>query len=121
MSRGVRRSPRQYVLNSPVLRLARELPGVRPAPFPRYIEPLFATPSDHFDPLHLDTFDLRGAPPIGRTDVLRALLADLDPASPIKFSEHLEGCGAEVYRKACSRFSSGEKQDYELDRPCVRG
>jgi bifunctional non-homologous end joining protein LigD len=51
MSRvGVRRSQRQHVLNSPALRLARELPGVRPAPFPDYIEPLLATQWDHPPP-----------------------------------------------------------------------
>jgi bifunctional non-homologous end joining protein LigD len=48
MSRStVRRSQRQYVLNSPALRLSRELPEVRPAPFPRFIEPLFATQWEH--------------------------------------------------------------------------
>src|SRR6266511_1954170 len=43
MSRAsVPRSKRQYVFNPPALRLARELPGVRPASFPDYIEPLLA-------------------------------------------------------------------------------
>jgi bifunctional non-homologous end joining protein LigD len=54
-----------------------------------------------FDLVHLDGFDLRAAPLVDRKQVLRALLADLDPASPIKFSEHLAGSAVEVYRKAC--------------------
>jgi ATP-dependent DNA ligase len=44
MSRaGVPRSKHQYVLQSPALQLARELPGIKPAAFPGFIEPLLAT------------------------------------------------------------------------------
>ncbi len=39
----LRSARRQYVLKSPALRLARELPGVRSVPFPAFIEPLLAT------------------------------------------------------------------------------
>jgi hypothetical protein len=40
---ALRRSQRQYVMVSPALRIARELPQARGAPFPGFIEPLFAT------------------------------------------------------------------------------
>src|SRR3954452_1470141 len=41
--RSVPRSRRQYALQSPALEIARGLPGVRGAPFPKFIEPAFAT------------------------------------------------------------------------------
>src|SRR3954462_2176246 len=38
MRKAVTRSRRQYVLQSPALEIARELPGVRGAPFPGFID-----------------------------------------------------------------------------------
>jgi bifunctional non-homologous end joining protein LigD len=43
VSRSRPKSQRQYVFNSPALDLVRELPAAKPAPMPKYIEPLFAT------------------------------------------------------------------------------
>ncbi len=54
-----------------------------------------------FDVLHLDGFDLRDVALIDRKRVLAELLSELDPHSPIKFSEHLDASGPDVYRNAC--------------------
>ena len=40
---GLTRSQRQYIRHSPALVVARELPGIRVAPFPDFIEPALAT------------------------------------------------------------------------------
>src|SRR5436190_16573363 len=46
--RSVPRSRRQYVqsLNVPALRIVRDLPGVKGAPMPAYVEPCLATLAD---------------------------------------------------------------------------
>src|SRR5436305_7186230 len=41
--RSVSRSRRQYVLQSPALEIARDLPGITGTPFPGFIEPALAT------------------------------------------------------------------------------
>jgi bifunctional non-homologous end joining protein LigD len=69
-----------------------------------------------FDILYLQVFDLRGCALLDRKRVLRALLADVD--GPIKYSEHLEADGPDVYRDACklelegvvSKFVDGKYQ-----------
>jgi bifunctional non-homologous end joining protein LigD len=43
MARSVPRSRRQYALQSPALEIARDLQGIRGAPFPGFIEPALAT------------------------------------------------------------------------------
>jgi bifunctional non-homologous end joining protein LigD len=45
MAKPLSKSKRQYVHvnNGPAQRLARKIPGVKPAPMPDYIEPLLAT------------------------------------------------------------------------------
>src|SRR6185436_3007534 len=53
-----------------------------------------------FDLLYLDGFDLRGMALEDRKDRLESLLADV-PKSRIRFSEHLEGSGAEIITKCC--------------------
>jgi bifunctional non-homologous end joining protein LigD len=74
-----------------------------------------------FDLLHLDGEDLRGKPLIERRERLRSILArNTSTASPIQFSDHVEGSGAEFYsaaermglegivsKKANSRYRSG--------------
>jgi ATP-dependent DNA ligase len=41
------KSQRQYVFNSAALDLVRKLPAAKPAPIPKYVEPLFATLWEH--------------------------------------------------------------------------
>jgi bifunctional non-homologous end joining protein LigD len=85
-----------------------------------------------FDLLYLDGLDLRGATLIQRKDVLRELLSTLDPGERIKYSEHLEGDGAELRQHACEmglegivskrkdgRYVSG-RTDLWVKAPCKR-
>jgi len=54
-----------------------------------------------FDLLHLDGQDLTGARLLDRKAALKALIAPLiTPRSPIQFSEHIEGDGAELFAHA---------------------
>ena len=52
-----------------------------------------------FDILYLEMFDLRGCTLLDRKRVLHALLENVK--GPIKYSEHLEAGGGNVYDKAC--------------------
>ena len=52
-----------------------------------------------FDILHLEVLDLRGCTLVDRKRVLEALLQGVK--GPIKYSEHLEASGSEVFRNAC--------------------
>lgn len=52
-----------------------------------------------FDILYLETFDLRGCTLFDRKRVLYALLENAK--GPIRYSEHLEASGSDVYAKAC--------------------
>jgi bifunctional non-homologous end joining protein LigD len=58
-----------------------------------------------FDLLHLDGFDLRAAPLIDRKRVLQDLLEGVGP--PILLSDHMEGRGQEMFRKACEMGLEG--------------
>jgi len=60
-----------------------------------------------FDLLHLDGHNLRGLPLTERKDLLQKLLAPLDADSPIRFSEHFEGNGKEIFEKACALGAEG--------------
>ncbi|HXO20471.1 MAG TPA: DNA ligase D, partial [Thermoanaerobaculia bacterium] len=63
-----------------------------------------------FDLLHLDGFDLRGAPLVERKEALRQLLAASPSASegsPIRLSEHVQGQGEEFHRHACGMGLEG--------------
>jgi ATP-dependent DNA ligase len=85
-----------------------------------------------FNLLYLDGLDLRGATLIQRKDVLRELLSSLDPEERIKFSDHLEGDGAQLREQACEiglegivskrkdgRYASG-RTDLWVKAPCKR-
>lgn len=52
-----------------------------------------------FDLLHLDSFDLRDATLLDRKRVLSELLNGNE--GPLKYSEHLEGNGPQLFRNAC--------------------
>jgi ATP-dependent DNA ligase len=54
-----------------------------------------------FDLLWLDGDDLRQRPLIERRDKLRSLLPK-DQRLPVQFSEHWEGSGAALFKKACA-------------------
>jgi bifunctional non-homologous end joining protein LigD len=60
-----------------------------------------------FDCLYLDGRDVRAAPLVERKQLLRALLSRLPDASPIRFSEHVVGRGAEFFAAACTRGVEG--------------
>src|SRR5262249_19762847 len=83
-----------------------------------------------FDLLYLDGLDLRGAPLLERKEVLRELLSSLDLDDRIKFSDHLEGDGAQLRKQACEiglegiiskrkdgRYPSGQT-DLWVKAPC---
>ena len=52
-----------------------------------------------FDILYLDGFDLRAVPLIDRKRVLEKLLAGL--SGPVRLSEHIEGDGPTIWKRAC--------------------
>jgi len=54
-----------------------------------------------FDLLHLDGRNLRGLPFLERKAMLAALLQDFGEDSIIRFSEHLQASGPEVFVEAC--------------------
>ncbi|MEA2874730.1 MAG: hypothetical protein QOH67_5093 [Hyphomicrobiales bacterium] len=58
-----------------------------------------------FDILHLEMFDLRGCTLLDRKRVLHALLEDVK--GPIKYSEHLQASGPDVFRNACEMELEG--------------
>ena len=56
-----------------------------------------------FDLLHLDGFDLRAAPLVARKAALATLLAGVDPSQAtghLRYSEHIAGDGATVFKHA---------------------
>ena len=82
-----------------------------------------------FDILYLGGFDLREAALLDRKRVLQALLSGID--GPIKFSEHIEGDGLAIWRRACqlsleglvskradSKYASDERTPYWIKVPC---
>ena len=60
-----------------------------------------------FDLLHLDGHNLRGLPLVDRKKLLEKLLAPLDDESPIRYSEHFNGNGKDIFAKACSLGAEG--------------
>ncbi len=60
-----------------------------------------------FDLLHLDGHNLRGLPLSDRKELLEKLLAPLDDESPIRYSEHFNGNGKDIFTKACALGAEG--------------
>src|SRR4030095_10422413 len=60
-----------------------------------------------FDLLHLDGFDLRGAPLVERKRLLRQLLARGPGGAPLRFSGDVRGQGPEFFAEACKRGVEG--------------
>lgn len=60
-----------------------------------------------FDLLHLDGHNLRGLPLLERKQLLADLLAKAGASSPLRFSEHFEASGDEVFRNACALGAEG--------------
>ena len=58
-----------------------------------------------FDILHLEVLDLRGCTLLDRKRVLHALLEKVK--GPIRYSEHLEADGAQVFENACEMELEG--------------
>ncbi|HEX5761141.1 MAG TPA: DNA ligase D [Thermoanaerobaculia bacterium] len=78
-----------------------------------------------FDLLHLDGWDLRGAPLVERKRVLEELLAAAGGEGPLRLSGHIAGRGQDFYRQACgfglegivskraqARYRSGRGRDW---------
>jgi bifunctional non-homologous end joining protein LigD len=60
-----------------------------------------------FDLLHLDGHNLRNLTLLERKELLEKLLAPLDDQSPIRYSEHFDGNGKDIFAKACSLGAEG--------------
>lgn len=60
-----------------------------------------------FDLLHLDGHNLRGLPLMERKGILRKLLAASGEEPIIRLSEHLEGDGKQIFKKACELGTEG--------------
>lgn len=60
-----------------------------------------------FDLLHLDGYNLRSLPLVERKAILAKLVASTDARSNIRFCEHIEGKGREVFAKACELGAEG--------------
>ncbi len=60
-----------------------------------------------FDLLHLDGHNLRGLTLRERKQLLAEVLAKSGANSPLRFSEHFEARGDEVFRKACALGAEG--------------
>jgi bifunctional non-homologous end joining protein LigD len=73
-----------------------------------------------FDCLHLDGVDLRAAPLVERKRLLRALLARVPQGSPLRFSDHVLGRGAEFLEAACASGVEGIVSK-RLDAPYQAG
>lgn len=54
-----------------------------------------------FDLLYLDGYDLTAVPLELRKKQLQALLRDVDPAGPLRYSDHVSGGGPDFHREAC--------------------
>jgi bifunctional non-homologous end joining protein LigD len=54
-----------------------------------------------FDVLHWNGTDLRERPLAERVATLDKIFGDVDPAAPVRQSQHLRGSGAEVWKAAC--------------------
>ena len=60
-----------------------------------------------FDLLHLNGHNLRKLPLLQRKVILSELLSAVEPGSPVRLSEHIEGRGGEVFAKACELGAEG--------------
>lgn len=60
-----------------------------------------------FDLPYLNGYDLRGLPLAQRKELLRALLAQADPAGPVRYSDHLAGNVQEAFSHACMHGLEG--------------
>jgi bifunctional non-homologous end joining protein LigD len=60
-----------------------------------------------FDLLHLDGRNVRKLPLIKRKVILAELFSQVDAASGLQLSEHIEGRGSEVFAKACELGAEG--------------
>ena len=67
-----------------------------------------------FDILYLDGFDLRPSSLVDRKRVLKELLTSIN--GPIKFSEHIEGNGPALWRRACELELEGIVSKQRDDR-----
>ncbi|MFO0859118.1 MAG: DNA ligase D [Phycisphaerales bacterium] len=73
-----------------------------------------------FDLLYLNGSDLRKQPLLDRKAALESLLTKLPKRSPIRFSEHFTGGGAEVFRNACGLGLEGVVSK-QADAPYISG
>nr|WP_314623283.1 DNA ligase D [uncultured Noviherbaspirillum sp.] len=60
-----------------------------------------------FDLPYLNGYDLRGLPLAQRKELLRALLAQADPAGPVRYSDHIAGNVQEAFSHACMHGLEG--------------
>lgn len=60
-----------------------------------------------FDLLYLDGFLLTKSPLIERKRLLKGLIDDADRSGPLRYSDHVEGSGAEVFNQACKKGLEG--------------
>ena len=60
-----------------------------------------------FDLLHLDGHNLRNLPLIDRKRILEDVLAKSGEAESVRLSEHIEGDGAPIFKKACALGTEG--------------
>ncbi len=60
-----------------------------------------------FDLLHLDGHSLRDLPLVTRKEKLKELLAGFDPAGNIRFSDHLDDGGEQMFSEACRLGAEG--------------
>ncbi|HXU36908.1 MAG TPA: non-homologous end-joining DNA ligase [Blastocatellia bacterium] len=60
-----------------------------------------------FDLVYLDGFNLAKTPLIERKRLLKKLLGATDASGPLRYSDHIEGSGAEVFKQACRKGTEG--------------
>lgn len=60
-----------------------------------------------FDLLHLDGHNLRGLPLLQRKEMLAGLIEELHETGLIRYSEHLQSDGKQVFAKACDLGAEG--------------
>ncbi|MDD5329563.1 MAG: DNA ligase D [Sulfuricella sp.] len=60
-----------------------------------------------FDLIYLNGHDLSGVPLLARKNALKALLAELDPGTPVLYSGHIAGDAQNAYEAACMHGLEG--------------
>lgn len=60
-----------------------------------------------FDLIYLDGFNLTRTPLNERKRLLKTLLDATDGSGPLRYSDHIEGGGAEVFKQACKKGTEG--------------